>query len=225
MAHVVVVEDDVRLADQLRSLLQLEGHTVTLVHDGTAAPDVIRREDPALVLLDVGLPGRDGISVCREVRADFAGVIAMLTARSDEIDEVVGLEVGADDYITKPIRMRALTARLRALLRRAKASGPAKSRRLTVGDLVIDLGQRAVTCCDGEVTLTDAEYDLLVVLARRPGTVVDRDTLYRETRGIAYDGLDRSIDLRMSRLRKKLGDSGGKRIKSVRGVGYLLVAP
>ena len=225
MAHIMVVEDDIRLATQLHDLLQLDGHVVTLIHRGDEAVAAIRSAQPDLVLLDVGLPGQDGISVCREVRADFGGVIAMLTARTDEIDEVVGLEVGADDYISKPVRRRALQARLRALLRRTETHAPAQAHQLTVGDLHVDLGRRSVLVAAREIPLTDAEYDLLVVLARRPGEVVDRDTLYRETRGIAYDGLDRSIDLRMSRLRKKLGDDRAQRIKSVRGVGYLMVRP
>jgi two-component system response regulator RstA len=225
MAHIVVVEDDTRLAEQLADLLRLEGHTVTLVHDGAAAPAVILREDPAVVLLDVGLPGRDGVSVCREVRGDFRGMVAMLTARTDDIDEVVGLEVGADDYIAKPVRGRVLLARVRALLRRAERQAPSTGRVIVLGDLSIDPGQRRVRVADTEVHLTDAEFDLLVVLARSPGVVLDRDTLYKETRGIAYDGLDRSIDLRLSRLRKKLGDHTASRIKSVRGVGYMLVAP
>lgn len=219
---VVIVEDDVRLGDQLHTLLSREGFGCILVRDGHTAVDVILEQHPDLVLLDLGLPGRDGLSVCRAIRSDFAGLIVILTARGDELDEVLGLELGADDYVTKPVRPRALVARLHALRRRR---APRPQTRHTIGPLVVDPTRRTVTMAGTPVELTDAELDLLLVLVRRVGQVTDRDTLYRQTRGIAYDGLDRSIDLRVSRLRKKLGDHPPRLIKSVRGVGYLLAPP
>lgn len=222
MEHVLIVEDDVRLGDQLRRLLEREGFQVTLVRDGSTAPERILQLRPALVLLDLQLPGQDGFAVCRAVRHRYDGVIAMLTARRDEIDEVVGLELGADDYIAKPVRPRALLARLRALLRRATPATPTVHE---VGPLVVVPSQREAKLHGEPLALTDAEFDLLLVLARSAGTVLDRDTLYRETRGVPYDGLDRSLDLRISRLRRKLGDTPPRLIKAVRGIGYLLVAP
>ena len=222
MARIFVVEDDPRLAGQLETLLGREGFAVTVIGDGLVAADRILAESPDLVLLDVNLPGQDGFAVCRAVRRRYPGMIAMLTARRDEIDEVVGLELGADDYIPKPIRARALVSRLKALLRRAAPSRPAS---FVVGSLVVDPGRREVKLNGAPVALTDAEFDLLVVLARHVGDVLDRDTIYRELRGVPYDGLDRSIDLRISRLRRKLGDDPPRLIKAVRGVGYLMVAP
>lgn len=222
-ARIIVVEDDARLAAQLDALLTRAGFAVTVIGDGLSAAERIPAEAPDLVLLDVELPGQDGFAVCRAVRPRYAGLIAMLTARRDEIDEVVGLELGADDYIPKPIRARALVSRLKALLRRA---GPARSSpTLDVGPLSIDPGRREVRLNGAPIELTDAEFDLLVVLARGAGEVLDRDRIYRALRGVPYDGLDRSIDLRVSRLRRKLGDDPPRLIKAVRGVGYLMVAP
>jgi DNA-binding response OmpR family regulator len=178
-----------------------------------------------VVVLDIGLPGMDGISICRSVRADFDGPILMLTARGDEIDEVVALEVGADDYMSKPVRPRALLARLRVHLRRAEASAPsASTTRIEVSGLCVDSSNRNVHVDELPIDLTTAEFDLLWLLARNAGSVISRDDLYQELHGLRYDGLDRSIDLRVSRLRKKLGDDPihPRRIKSVRGVGYLL---
>lgn len=223
MTRVFVVEDDPRLAGQLETLLGKAGFSVTVIGDGLTAAARIVAESPELVLLDVELPGQDGFAVCRAVRSSYPGIIAMLTARRDEIDEVVGLELGADDYIPKPIRARALVSRLKALLRRAGPAKPAST--FVVGPLAVDPGRREATMHGAPVELTDAEFDLLVVLARHAGDVLDRDTIYRELRGVPYDGLDRSIDLRVSRLRRKLGDDPPRMIKAVRGVGYLMVAP
>lgn len=223
MPDILVVEDDARLAGQLEALLSREGFTVATVGDGLAAPERILADMPAVVLLDVNLPGQDGFAVCRAVRHAYPGIIAMLTARRDEIDEVVGLELGADDYIPKPIRARALVARLRALMRRAEPRAPAST--LAVGPLAVHATRREARMNGALLELTDAEFDLLVVLARHAGAVLDRDTIYRELRGVPYDGVDRSIDLRVSRLRRKLGDDPPRLIKAVRGVGYLMVAP
>lgn len=221
--RVVIVEDDDRLAEQLQMLLSREGFAVERIADGLTAPGRILAEPPDLVLLDVNLPGQDGFAVCRAIRHAYPGVIAMLTARRDEIDEVVGLELGADDYIPKPIRARALVARLRALLRRGRPTAAPPV--FEIGPLRVDPSRREAQMNGAAVALTDAEFDLLVVLARHAGQVLDRDAIYQALRGVPYDGIDRSIDLRVSRLRRKLGPQAGQLIKAVRGVGYLLVAP
>lgn len=167
----------------------------------------------------------DGLSICRRARPDYAGPILMLTARGDELDEVVGLEVGADDYLTKPVRPRVLLARIRTLLRRAGGAADTSIRRVEGGGLVVDASQRTVTLDATAIELTSAEFDLLWLLARHAGEPLSRESIYRELRGIEHDGIDRSIDLRVSRLRSKLGDRGNDIIKSVRGVGYQLVVP
>ncbi|HNZ04638.1 MAG TPA: response regulator transcription factor, partial [Myxococcota bacterium] len=159
----------------------------------------------------------------------YPGPIMMLTALSDEVDEVVGLEVGADDYLAKPVRPRLLLARIHNLLRRMNADGEDRAitgeRVITIEDLVIDPGSRSVRLGSREIDLTTAEFDLLYYLAERVGQVIDRNDIYRDLRGMEWDGLDRSIDLRVARLRRKIGDDARhpRRIKSVRGSGYLLV--
>ena len=171
-----------------------------------------------MVVLDIGLPGIDGISICRTVRDDFEGPILILTARGDEIDEVVALEVGADDYMSKPVGPHALLARLRVHLRRAGQSGTeATTTRISVDDLLIDTTNRSVSIGDHNIDLTTAEFDLLWLLAKNAGKVIPRDELYQELHGVRYDGLDRSIDLRVSRLRKKIGDDPVQPQRTFRG--------
>jgi two-component system response regulator RstA len=170
------------------------------------------------------LPGLDGISVCRQARERWRGPILMLTARTDEVDEVVALEVGVDDFVAKPIRPRVLLARMRALLRR---NGPADDR-IVLGELVVDPGSRAASVRGRPIALTTAEFDLLWALARDAGRPVERDARYRELRGIEWDGLDRSMDMRVSQLRKRLREADptwDDPIRTVRGVGYQLVRP
>jgi DNA-binding response OmpR family regulator len=192
---------------------------------GDRAAKRIPQEKPDLVILDLMLPGLDGFEVCKRVRPAYQGPILMLTARSEEIDEVIGLEVGADDYMSKPVRPRLLLTRLRALLRR----GPVQIGGLGTGvvrlsDMEIDSRQREVILHGQLVHLTTTEFDLLWFLAQRPGAIVTRDEIFEQVIGMPYDGLDRSADLRITRLRKKLGDDGKQplRIKSIRSVGYLL---
>ncbi|NNE00976.1 MAG: response regulator, partial [Pirellulaceae bacterium] len=178
-----------------------------------------------IVLLDIGLPAVDGITICRTVRHEFHGPIVKLTARGDEIDEEVAMELAADDYIAKPVRPRALLARLRMHLNRSETPvDPGAPSKIQVDALTIDAGGRTVQLDDRPITLTTAEFDLLWLLAENAGQVVSREQIYQRLLGIRYDGLDRSIDLRVSRLRKKLGDDPNhpQRIKSVRGVGYIL---
>ena len=231
-ARVLLVEDDVKLAALVREFLEASGFDVGVEPRGDRAPDRILSEQPDLVILDLMLPGLDGLAICRRVRPRFEGAILMLTARGEETDEIVGLELGADDYLAKPVRPRRLLARVNTLLRRVDrlSSPPSEpdnigARRLTVGRLVVDAGNRQAAMDGEHVTLTTAEFDLLWLLASHAGEVLSRDHIYRELRGMEYDGLDRSMDLRVARLRKKLGDDGKQPqlIKSVRGAGYLLV--
>ncbi|MEM9067440.1 MAG: response regulator transcription factor [Myxococcota bacterium] len=221
--RILVVEDDERLAEMVASFLSDHDFRTTIEGDGGRAVTRILHEEPDLVVLDVMLPAVDGFTICRRVRAGgYAKPILMLTARSADIDEVEGLEDGADDYVRKPVRPRVLLARINALLRRKEAHAP--SARVDLGRLVIDPRSRVATLDQQGLVLTDGEFELLLYLARRAGTIVSRDEIYRELRGIEYDGMDRSVDLRISRIRRKLNDTGGTPsiIRSVRGVGYLL---
>lgn len=225
--YILIVEDDERLASLTREYLESNGLTVAVVEDGDTAIERIRNEQPDLVVLDVMLPGTDGLTVCRQVRESYHNPILMLTARTDDMDQVLGLEMGADDYVPKPVKPRVLLARIRALLRRVETdqqSAETESR-LEFGNLVIDNASREVTL-DGEaVDLTSAEYDLLWLLASNAGTVLSRETIFERLRGIQYDGQDRSIDVRVSRIRPKVGDDpdNPRRIKTVRSKGYLFV--
>ncbi len=222
--RLLLVEDDSELAAMVRDFLNENGFDVSIEGNGLRAIGRIVNENYDVAVLDIGLPGADGISICREVRNRFAGPIVMLTARGDEIDEVVAIEVGADDYLSKPVRPRALLARLRMHLRKSAVEKPIGLSLIEVHGLRIDASSRTVQLDSQRVELTTAEFDLLWLLASHAGTIVERSTIYEELLGMPYDGLDRSIDLRVSRLRKKLGDDPANptRIKSVRGVGYLL---
>ncbi len=223
--RILLVEDDAELASMVADFLTPHGFAVLIEGRGDRAVERIHLELHDAVILDVNLPGLDGFSVCRTVRSRFTGPILILTARGEELDEVVGLEVGADDYIAKPVRPRVLLARLRAHLRKVTAAdNDAYNRRIMIGTLRIDAGRRTVELMGQEIELTTAEFDLLWLLAENVGQVVSRSDIYQRLHGLKHDGADRSIDLRVSRLRKKLGDDpiNPQRIKSVRGVGYLL---
>lgn len=223
--RILLVEDDAPLASMVADFLLPHGFDVAIEGRGDAAVDRIKQDNPDAVVLDVNLPGLDGFSVCRSVREDYAGAIIMLTARGEEVDEVIGLEAGADDYMAKPVRPHALLARLRTHLRRVTPADEA-SKPIEVGALIVNAARRSVELDGVAVDLTTAEFDLLHLLAKNVGKTLDRNGIYQEIHGMKYDGLDRSIDLRISRLRKKLGDDPAKpqRIKSVRGVGYMLSA-
>jgi two-component system OmpR family response regulator/two-component system response regulator RstA len=222
--RILLVEDDARLARMVADFLAPHGFEVTIEARGDAAADRIVQEHPDAVLLDVNLPGMNGFQVCRTVRESFGGAIIMLTARGEEADEVLGFDVGADDYLAKPVRPHALLARLRIHLRRAGQEEETCSGPVTVGSLVVDPGRRTVHLGDRPLEVTTAEFDLLKLLAEHAGTPLSRHALYQQIHGVQYDGVDRSIDLRISRLRRKLGDDPihPERIKSVRGVGYML---
>jgi len=226
MGHrLLLVEDDPRIRELVAGYLQGKGFDVSVVGDGEAAMERLAEASVDLVILDWMLPGSDGLEVCRRAREHYSGPILMLTARTDEIDEIVALEVGVDDYLSKPVRPRLLLARVTALLRRASDTG-ADARRIELGDLVIDASQRRATVAGEEVVLTTAEFDLLWFVGGRAGSPVTRDDLFRELRGIEYDGLDRSMDMRVSQVRKRLAEADPHArdwIKTVRGVGYQLV--
>ncbi len=226
MPRILIVEDDERLAILTQDYLRKNGLDVAIETDGTRAIRRIIAEQPDLVVLDVMLPGSDGLTVCREVRAQYQQPILMLTARTDDMDQVLGLEMGADDYVAKPVQPRVLLARIRALLRRSDTAPVESSpQRLEFGDLVIDNGGRSVTLNDELVDFTSAEYDLLWLLASNAGRILSREDIFERLRGIEYDGQDRSIDVRISRIRPKIGDDpeNPKRIKTVRSKGYLFV--
>ncbi|MCK7542874.1 response regulator [Marinobacter bryozoorum] len=235
--RILIVEDDERLADLTREYLESNGLLVSHENHGGNAVDRIRNERPDLVVLDLMLPGEDGLSICRRVRPFYDGPIIMLTARSDDLDQVVGLEMGADDYVAKPVKPRVLLARIRALLRRAASpTGPAEGEvpatgsedepvRLQFSDLVVDRSMREAWLNNESIDLTSAEFDLLWLLARSAGRVLSREEIFTALRGIEYDGQDRSIDVRVSRIRPKIGDDPvhPRRIKTVRSKGYLFV--
>lgn len=223
--HILIVEDDERLASLTAEYLDSNGMQVTVVDNGEEAISRINNDSPDLVVLDLMLPGVDGLSVCREVKPAFKNPILMLTARSDDMDEILGLEMGADDYVAKPVQPRVLLARIRALLRRNVAPAPNSENFLTFDNLTIDRAAREVRLADEPVDLTSAEFDLLWLLASHAGTILSRENIFETLRGIAYDGQDRSIDVRISRVRAKIGDDSEtpQRIKTVRSKGYLFV--
>jgi two-component system OmpR family response regulator len=223
--RILVIEDDPEIRNLVRDYLQRQGFRVD-VGDGGGALDRFRTRfgDPDLIVLDVMMPGEDGLSICRRLRASSRVPVIMLTARAEDIDRIVGLEMGADDYLAKPFNPRELEARIRAILRRAEPA-PLERRRLAVGDLVIDLDSRSVSHgVLGPLDLTSAEFDLLECFVTRPGRVLSREQLMDWTRGRRADPLDRTIDVQVSRLRRKLETGEDALIKTVRNAGYLLAA-
>ena len=220
---VVLVEDEEDLASAIEEYLRRNGFDVTHCRSGESGAASILSSRPDAVVLDLMLPGIDGFEVCRRVRAEYGGAILMLTARDEDIDEVAGLETGADDYVRKPVRPRVLLARLQALLRRRDtASNSGVPNELSVGQLVLTPSSHTAKLGGTALDLTTAEFEVLHYLVRYAGTVVDRGRLYKEVRGFPWDGVDRSVDLRVSRLRRKLGEQGSEIIRTVRGTGYLL---
>lgn len=237
MTTILVVEDDVALSNLLRNHLEAEGYQVEQVFDGPATLLAVEQHHPQLILLDWMLPGMDGLAVCRRLRQSYLTPIIMLTARTEEVDQILGLEVGADDYIAKPFSIRQVLARVRAILRRVEldnrsplatfssvseaapavaASTPAP---LVRGSLRISSAERSVRLDGQEIDLTPKEYDLLVLLASHPGWVFKREVLLQQVWGDSYEGFDRTIDNHITRLRKKLG-AVGEKIDTVWGVGY-----
>jgi two-component system response regulator RstA len=223
-SRVLLVEDSARLAASIRDYLERHGFEVFIVADGLGVPERFDRLRPDLVILDLMLPGKDGLAICRELRGRDAVPILILTAKAENIDQVLGLEMGADDYVVKPVEPRVLLARIEALLRRTRpAATEPREARLIAGRLEIDAARRAASIDSQPIDLTTGDFDILWLLASRRGSVVTRDEILRVVRGIDYDGLDRSIDARICRLRRKLQDAGGAEsmIKTVRLRGYL----
>ena len=224
MTRVLLIDDDVRLYELLSSYLEQNGFQVTCAGDGPRGLAALAQASFDAVLLDLSMPGMDGLDVCRRIREKSSIPIVMLTARGDEADRVVGLELGADDYVPKPFIPRELLARLRAVLRRA-APESRSSTEVKVGALALDTDTRAATIDGRLLELTGLEFDLLLALARRAGRVVPRDALMEDAgRGDVNVG-DRTVDVHISHLRQKLGDDpkSPRWIKTVRGVGYVLV--
>ena len=222
MTRVLVVDDDLELCELLTEYLGGEGFAVDAVHDGAVGAERALAGGHDLVVLDVMLPGLNGLDVLRRIRESSSVPVVMLTARGEEVDRIVGLEIGADDYLPKPFNPRELAARMRAVLRRTGAGPDDRTEeRLEVADLRLDSARRSAWRADDEVELTGIEFELLAVLVRSAGKVVSRDELSRSALGRRASPFDRSLDVHVSNLRRKLGSlpHGGDRIKTVRGVG------
>jgi len=220
---ILIVDDERHIVDLLRLYLEKEGYAVVAAGDGEEALVLHARHDPSLVILDLMLPKVDGFDVCRELRRRGDTPIIMLTARSDDVDAVVGLELGADDYVTKPFNPRALVARVRAVLRRTDVTSRG-GRPIEVGDLRIDPRRREAHIGERRLELRAREFDLLAALARDPGVVLTRDMLLEHVWGTDFPGETRTVDVHIGEVRKKLGDDGPA-IETVRGLGYRLVPP
>ncbi len=247
MANILVVDDEVDICNLILSELEAEGHTVFQAFDGEEALQIVEKQLLHLVILDWMLPKLDGLTVCRRIRQSHLVPIIMLTARTQEVDRILGLEVGADDYVSKPFSIREVTARVRAMLRRVEldrgltgmqaqptrergaTETPDKQKKLSAelppivrGSLQINRAERIVFLENTEIDLTPKEYDLIVLLANNPGRAFSREFLLQQLWGYDYDGFDRTVDTHITRLRKKLG-SLGEKIVTVWGVGYRFV--
>jgi DNA-binding response OmpR family regulator len=224
---LLLVEDEKVLAETLRYNLEREGHTVVVATDGVVALELVRQHDPALVILDIMLPRLDGFSVCRILRTESNVPIMMLTARQDEVDRIAGLELGADDYMTKPFSLGEFLARVRALLRRGQREQALQREVLQIGDLKIDLGSRRVWHGVRELTLSAKEFDLLACLMRNRGMALSRDLLLERVWGLNYIGDPRTVDVHIHWLREKLevDPSQPLFIRTVRGTGYRFEGP
>jgi two-component system, OmpR family, response regulator RstA len=232
-ARILLVEDDEELASLISDYLGDNGLQVIVIGDGALVDKGIEQHRPDLVILDQMLPNKDGLQICREIRSTFAGPIVFLTARSGWVDEVVGLEIGADDYLGKPIEPRLLLARVHSLVRRAEGArsnvgeGEQRASRTASQALDLDARSRRATLGGRSLDLTDAEFDMLAYLLEHAGEQLTRTQLALDVCGQHYDALDRTIDVRIARLRSKLGDDpkNPKWIRSIRGVGYLFMLP
>jgi two-component system response regulator CpxR len=226
--RVLIVDDDVELTGLLRELLEPEGYAVEAHGTGRGAAERATGGGYALVILDVMLPELNGFEILKLIRRSSGVPVILLTARGDDVDRIVGLEIGADDYLPKPFNPRELLARMRAVLRRAQGPGSdADKTVLTVDDLVLDPGARSVTRGGAAIELTTVEFDMLRVLLAAAGQVVAREEISQRVLGRPFDPLDRAVDMHISKLRRKLGEqaTGEERIKTVRGVGYIYALP
>ena len=228
---ILVIDDDVDLCQLVGEYLESEGFEIEAENSGDHGAERALENDYSLIILDVMLPGINGFEALRRIRAQSSVPVLMLTARGEDVDRIVGLEIGADDYLPKPFNPRELVARIHAILRRARSqpdgAARAEPERTAVGDVELDTGSRSVTREGAPVRLTAMEFDVLEVLLKNAGRVVGREDLVEQVLGRKYSPYDRSIDVHVSNLRKKLGHEveGMERIKSVRQVGYLYVLP
>ncbi|MBI3744932.1 MAG: response regulator transcription factor [Chloroflexi bacterium] len=222
MKTILVVDDAPNIVELLRLYLDGAGYATLVATDGPSAVEAHRKLRPDLVILDLMLPGMDGFEVCRAIRREADTPVIMLTARTDDVDAIVGLELGADDYVTKPFNPRALVARVKAILRRTDGT-VRLGRPIEVGSLRIDPRRREVAVGSQVVELRAREFDLLAALARDPGVVLSREALLEDVWGTDFPGETRTVDVHVSELRRKLGPDGPS-IESVRGIGYRLIA-
>ena len=213
--HILLVDDETPILDLVRGYLEREGYVVSTAGDGLAALELVRAARPDVVILDVMLPGLDGFEVLRQIRTFSDAYVLMLTARSDEVDRIVGLSVGADDYLVKPFSPREVVARVKALLRRPRGDAVAAT-----GPVAVDTARRTATVRDVPITLTATEFDILALLARDPGVVVSRAEMLAAVWGPGFVGDDHLVDVHVANLRRKLGEGF---VETVRGVGYKLV--
>lgn len=226
MEDVLLIDDDAELCSMLTDYLGRHGFRIVSVHRGDTGLKVAREKPWALILLDVMLPGMDGFEVLRQLRSSSSVSVLLLTARGDDVDRIVGLEIGADDYLPKPFNPRELLARMRAILRRSAGGEPvATGAMLRIDDLELDPAARKVLTKGRAVELTDVEFALLENLMRSPGKVVSREELAERVLGRKFSPFDRSLDMHVSRLRRKLDEvsSSGDRVKTIRGAGYQLL--
>ena len=229
MERILVVDDDVELCSLVQEYLSAEGFSLKAVHDGETGLKEALSNEYSLVVLDVMLPGINGFEVLRRIRSVSKTPVLLLTARGEDVDRIVGLEIGADDYLPKPFNPRELVARIRAILRRTKPARAAEivPEVLTVGDVELDPATRSVLRDGQPVELTSVEFSLLEVLLREAGRVVTRERLVNAVLSRKFMPFDRSIDMHVSKVRRKLGDSeeNGDHIKTIRGVGYMFARP
>ncbi len=225
MEKILIIDDDAELCELVTEFLSLEGFAIASIHDGEQGVKQALTNEYALIVLDVMLPSLNGFEVLRRIRAIKRTPIIMLTARGEDVDRIIGLELGADDYLPKPFNPRELVARIRAVLRRMQPEpiAPPMTDKLIVDDVELSNSSRVVRCGGQVIELTSAEFDLLELLLQSAGKVVTREDISKLALGKEYSPFDRSIDMHVSNLRKKLGDrnDGIERIKSVRGIGYI----
>ncbi|GLT19398.1 DNA-binding response regulator [Vibrio zhanjiangensis] len=231
LQSLFIVEDDAKLRSMLAEYFVKHDFDVKTFEDGNSAVDAIIELQPTILLLDLMLPGNDGLTICRQIRSKYMGKVLMLTASDDDFDHVAALEIGADDFVSKPIKPRVLLARIRMLMRRGEESSASLGSEtseiniLNYGRLSLNHSRKTCLLDNAQISMSDSDFDLLWILASSPDQVLSRDVLTKSLRGIEYDGLDRTIDNKVVTLRKKLGDSSTtpKRIITVRGKGYLFV--
>jgi len=228
--RVLIIDDDPKLCKLLMEYLVDNGHRVTILHDGSEAGETIRKKSPDIIILDIMLPGKDGLEVLKEIRHDFSIPVIMLTAKGEDTDRIVGLELGADDYLAKPFNPRELLARMKAVLRRTipEEREPGEKNEdamLKVGGLTLNRARQTISTGDKEVSLSSTEYKILEVLMKNPNTVLSRDQLMNLARGKDFMAFDRSIDVHISKLRTKVEPDPRTpvRIKTVWGTGYMFV--